>query len=704
MSQLAWYVHRWRAMGVAEMMAHSRKKWRQLRDNLLPLQWTVMPLDPRPAFPALPPASSAPAVLREALQSDGAGIQAGRWRIFGQSEVRLTDPPQWQRDYFQDRDLTATRSAFHLNHRALPGGADIRVVWELSRWHPLARLAQAAYVLGQQPAGETCLRWLADWTEKNPPYQGWNWTSALEAGLRLVQFCWIDALLTAAGQTVVGAIHLATLRQQLLPPHVYFVDRYRSFGSSANNHLLGELAGLIQALIRWPALNRWTTSLDTLQQQWQAQVLAQFAEDGGNLEQALNYHLLAWELCWQTRTALRSAGRVVAPEVEERLGRAAAFYGAFQSGQEPWDYGDSDSSLVTPLFADVARAVQEWHRWLSFYEPSSGRTALLRRPNIKAAPQHPPNTKAAQQRNQNTKAAQQRRPTGTEVHEQVQWEQEASRDQATAIHYWLGDPPTVVAQSSGIQTRAGWQIHVKSGQAVFRQADWLLRWDLSPLGYLGTAAHGHLDALHLSVWHGGRAWVIDPGTGAYYSNASLRTYLASWEAHNGPQWVGENVPPRQGPFLWVGQHSVPRWQEVDGAGLKAELSLPKGVFNRTITPVDPAVGWRIEDTCVPLMDQRDAQFKVCWQFAPACRIEQLTDRRWGLHRDAASLEVCLSDTWGRVELVEPKEARQDGDRPDWRGICSPRFRCLEAGPRLELTASAKKACVFCTTILVSARA
>jgi hypothetical protein len=644
MSRLAWYVHRWRAMGVGEMMAHGRRKWRQLRDDLLPLNWTVMPLDPRRAFPELPLASSASAGLREALERDAAGIQAGRWRLFGHREVRLTDPPQWQRDYFQDRDLTAAQSAFHLNHRVLPGGADIRVVWELNRWHPLVRLAQAAYVLDQRPAGETCLRWLADWTEKNPPYQGWHWTSALEAGLRLVQFCWIDALLTAAGQTEAGPTELATLRQFVLPAHVYFVDRYRSFGSSANNHLLGEWAGLIQALVRWPALSRWATSLDTLQQQWQEQVLAQFAADGGNREQALNYHLLAWELCWQTRTALRSSGRVVAPEVEERLGLAAAFYGAAQSAHEPWDYGDSDSSLVTPFFADATTAIQEWHRWL------------------------------------------------------------LARDRAPVIGYWLGDPPQEARPSSWIQTRANWQIYVQSGQAVCRQADWLLRWDLSPLGYLGTAAHGHLDALHLSVWHGDRAWIIDPGTGAYYSNASLRTYLASWEAHNGPHWIGENFPQRGGPFLWGGQHSVPRWQEAPGSVLKAELSLPSGVFTRTITPVEASAGWRIEDAGIPSSVQGAAQFRVCWQFAPACRLEKLADRRWMLCRSDASLEVCLGDTWSQVEIVKPKEARPDGERADWRGICSPQFRCLEAGPRLELTASAKKACVFCTTILLSARA
>ena len=46
-------------------------------------------------------------------------------------------------------------------------------------------------------AGGKCLDWLEDWARVNPPYRGWNWTSALEVGVRLVQFTWIDACLSA---------------------------------------------------------------------------------------------------------------------------------------------------------------------------------------------------------------------------------------------------------------------------------------------------------------------------------------------------------------------------------------------------------------------------------------------------------------------------------------------------------------------------
>jgi hypothetical protein len=59
-------------------------------------------------------------------------------------ELQVDDPPRWHVDYLRGKDLSARTSAFRLNHRDLPDGADIKLIWELSRWHPLFRLAVPA--------------------------------------------------------------------------------------------------------------------------------------------------------------------------------------------------------------------------------------------------------------------------------------------------------------------------------------------------------------------------------------------------------------------------------------------------------------------------------------------------------------------------------------------------------------------------------
>src|SRR5690242_6765003 len=483
MSRLAWYWHRLRAMEPGEIAAHARKKSYQWQDARRLPDWSEPQLDsasPR-SFPNIPNPDDAPVALREALAGDAKGILAGRWKAFCHLELQVDDPPHWHKDYLSGRNLATQEVAFKLNHRELPDGADIKLIWELSRWHPLVRLAMAAHVLADGQAAAKCVEWLEDWVKHNPPYRGWNWTSALEVGMRLVQFTWIDALLRAQAAVCGYGGRLAQLRREILPAHVRFAWRYRSFGSSANNHLIGELTGLILALARWPELSRWATSLDELQTLLVREVLAQFAEDGGNRELALNYHWFSWEFCWQARAALVSAGKKISAGLDERLRRAAQFFWEVQVRREPWDYGDSDNAFVTPFFTREQTALPEWRDLLS------GATSNL----------------------------------------------------GASLAFWLGDPPVCsppLGRGSPAHARivGGWWFYPDTGMALCESGFWFLRWDLSSLGYLKTAAHGHLDALHLSIWFKGVAIVIDPGTGAYYADRQLRNWLASGEAHNTP--------------------------------------------------------------------------------------------------------------------------------------------------------------------------
>src|SRR5262249_36648923 len=144
----------------------------------------------------------------------------------------------------------------------------------------------------------------------------------------------------------------------------------RSFGSSANNHLIGELSGLVLALVRWPNLERWAARLEKVQALWEGEILKQFDTDGGNKEQALNYHLFSWEFCWQERLALSVSGRAISAAVEERLRAAVRFFTQVQAPQQQWDYGDSDSAYVTPFFTDWKKATSEWLEWMSQPTPS----------------------------------------------------------------------------------------------------------------------------------------------------------------------------------------------------------------------------------------------------------------------------------------------------------------------------------------------
>ena len=255
MAALNWYWRRLRAMGPVEVALRLRKKWFEFKDAKGD-QWPSADLSPSSAFPKLPEPASAPEPLRESLKRDAERVASGRLRFFGHLDVQADTPPNWQRDYLACVDMPAGESAFKINHRELPDGAAIKPLWEPSRWYGPVRLAQACWLLGNRRSGEHCLDWLEDWVANNPPYTGWHWTSALESGMRLIAFTWIDAFLTAFEGQNPGdlAKRLAKLRADILPAHAWFTWRHRTFGSSANNHLLGELCGLALANARWPGL------------------------------------------------------------------------------------------------------------------------------------------------------------------------------------------------------------------------------------------------------------------------------------------------------------------------------------------------------------------------------------------------------------------------------------------------------------------
>jgi len=661
MLQLNWSWHRLAAMSPLETAMHARKKLRQLADSRGLRDWGTLSLECSDAFPRLPNPEDAPAVLREALRRDVERIRSGRWRAFGRLELQVSDPPRWHKDYLVARDLATTVCASKLDHRNLPDGADIKLVWELSRWHQLVRLAMAAFTLDDDRAARKCLDWLEDWVTHNPPYRGWNWTSALEAGIRLIQFTWIDALLGAHAASS-GRIpasdarrRLSVLRQHILPAHVWFTWRHQSFGSSANNHLIGELVGLILATVRWPGLARCGASLDDLQRCWEHEVLAQFAEDGGNREQALHYQLFSWELCWQARAALRADGRTIPAAVDERLRRAAQFYVDVEVPTDPWDYGDSDGAFVTPLFADETQAIPEWHQWFAA-------------------------------------------PTRSE-----------------ALNFWWNTEranlgPFPVSRTSSMP---GLSHYSESGQGIWRRGEWVARLDVSPLGYLTTAAHGHLDALQLSLWCRGVAMIVDPGTGCYYEDKQLRGWLASRPAHNAPCPEDEEWPRRLGPFLWASHHPPPSLS-VAANQANAAFCLPTHIVKRTFRPLGDAAGLEIVDRCLrndARTRQRDCAFSVRWQFGPGATLERVADRRFLITRRGVSIEIDVGQEWSEVHAVAEHDdglfmsAATSELEATYAGAVSPAFRKVEWAPLLKLVARPEpgRACLFRTTFLATTR-
>lgn len=575
----AWYAQRLRAMSVGEMGRRVIERCGRLGESAKLKKIAAEPWEGTfTDFPRLPWRKEVPVELCKQLAADAGKLERGEWQLFGWKAVEVGAPPCWHRDPTLGVVIDPDTPSHKLDHRHLELDADARAIWEVNRWSEMTRMAMHSALNGDVHGIRAAQLWLEDWCDRNTPGYGINWTSPLEAALRLMNFCWFDALVRACNDPDL-ARRQDELTARIVPVHAWWVWKRRSFGSSANNHLIGELSALVMAATRWPALEK---SVGPAQRVWkllEREILQQFHADGGNKEQALHYHLFAWEMCWHAGVAVDG----LKGDVLDRLTQAAQYFVDVVEAPEGWDFGDSDDAQVLPLALRRSHAVAEFRGWM------------------------------------------------------------LGRMEGATLRFWLGDPPKGLKAAM----RGQWRVYPESGQALWRDARWTVRADGSPLGLGSMAAHGHLDALHVSLWFEQQALVIDPGTGAYYGNPALRTRLAAWEAHNGPVPAsGLTQPQRLGAFLWSAHHRVPA-MEINNDICLMSLEREKTFVQRAV---------HAASDCVEICDEAgdDTPHVVTWQLAPGWRVEK--ERKNGFlcrHADCIPVHGMLNgDHIENWEIVE----------------------------------------------------
>src|ERR1051326_9532527 len=88
------------------------------------------------------------------------------------------------------------------------------------------------------------------------------------------------------------------------------------------------------------------------------------------------------------------------------------------------------------------------------------------------------------------------------------------------------------------------------GWTVWREAGLLVTFDHGPLGLGALAAHGHADALSVTIWRGTDGIAVDPGTFAYQEDAAARARCRGPPVHSTVHFGGRSQSEMLGPFLW----------------------------------------------------------------------------------------------------------------------------------------------------------
>lgn len=456
------------------------------------------------------------------------------FQFFGYPAVTLPQPIDWHYDPISKVHWPHLPSQ-RIDHRV--AGGDAKWIWELNRLQHLPLLAQAWLFTNDQRYSRAAFDHLDGWIDQNPPGLGIAWRGAFEAGLRSISIAVaLQGLRDAPELTVDRYQRIA----QLLAVSAERCWQERSRYSSANNHLIGEMAGLAAIGMLFPDLpgaDRWERrAVKTLT----AEAANIILPDGCGAEQSIGYQIATVELL-QFVAALRVERDGLAPkEITRAIARSSRFLARVVGKNDPDPrYGDADQEFAVRFGPENERTVRQ----------HLGITAAL----------------------------------GCGVGEVNRYDQTL-----TAEWYRQSLPPSVVADIAA--EFEGLDVHQDflaphGGLVVLRRGPRRITIDTGPLGYLSIAAHGHADALAVTLSDDGQDVIVDPGTGSYYQHPRWRSVMRGTRAHATVCVDDEDQSVIGGPFLWS-RHACTRVRgiDIDAGVVDAEhdgyLRLPGDVMHR----------------------------------------------------------------------------------------------------------------------------
>ena len=440
-------------------------------------------------------------------------IVQGKLDLFALRGVDMGSPPRWNRDPKTGIEAPLAFGKL-LDYRDADVVGDIKYLWEPNRHLHLVTLAQAHALTGRKIYLETLQEHLDSWILACPYGYGPNWASSLEVALRLVNWSAAWQLLGGNHSKVFSSQEGISFRTRWLNSvyeHARFVGGWFSLHSSANNHLIGEAAGLFIAGLTWPYWREAADWVSASKHILEREALTQNAPDGVNREQAHWYQQFVLDMLVSCLLAGKANRQWFSADYESRIEAMMDFIASTMDcgGNVPM-FGDADDGTLLRLAPDPG-----FSPWRSLLATGA---LLFRRGDFKL--------------------------------------KSGGLDDKTR---WLFGPQaqpqfdSLDAEKTRLPIR---QTFPEGGYFVLgcdfeTPGEIRLVADAGPLGYRSIAAHGHADALSFTLSLGGREIFVDPGTYAYHTQARWRDYFRGTAAHNTLRVDGFDQSVAGGNFMWM---------------------------------------------------------------------------------------------------------------------------------------------------------
>lgn len=442
----------------------------------------------------------------------------------------------WNWDYKNGKEAPVTFCKY-IDYQDFSVVGDFKYIWEINRHQHLISLAKAYYISGNKNYKDEIKKQIMNWIEANPYMKGINWISSLELGIRLISWSWAWFFLGNIDEEFRNA-WLETIYK-----HCVYINKNFSRYSSANNHLIGEAAGLFVASIVWPFEDKSEEWKERSYKILIQEIEKQNYNDGVNKEQAISYQQFVMDLFILAGLLGEKNGVLFPQYYWESIEKMLEFIASIMNriGNVPF-IGDADDGYAVTLSED-----KNFNPYQSLL--ASG-AVMFKRGDFKR--------KASQFDEKSLWLL------GLDGIERFNSLEEKKIN------------PVKTFKKGGYYVLSAYEDTEDEIKSVF---------DCGPLGYLNIAAHGHADALSFTLSVGGKKFLIDPGTYVYQYPIEWRDYFKGTIAHNTIRIDGKDQSVIGGYYMWLIKARIKLliWESND------EYDIVEGEHNGYMRLKDPVI-------------------------------------------------------------------------------------------------------------------
>ena len=405
-----------------------------------------------------------------------------KFETLGSGLVELGPAIHWQRDFKSGVEWPLSPS-YRLDILQLGHPSDVKVPWELSRFHQAWWLGKAHWLTGNEAYAARFRSLVEDWIDSNPLDHGVNWVIAMEAAIRACN--WVAGYYFFCETRTIPASFWIRFFKSLYQ-HGLFIEHNLEYAFVRGNHFLSNVAGLVTlgALFQDHEFGRrwYQWGVRQLEVEMQRQVYA----DGVNWEKSTSYQRLVLELFVVPTILAERNGYRFSKQYRDRLHSMFQFIAAYQR---------PDGTI--PLVGDADDA----------------RLFRIRRKDDINDLRHILST-------------------GAVMYEDPELRDAAGGFRQDALWLFGGEGFERFRLVRGEAPAPTSQEFPEGGFYVMRAPQTHVFVDVGDIGMDGRGGHGHNDTLSFEYWTDGAPLIVDPGTYTYSADVELRQRLRGTAAHN----------------------------------------------------------------------------------------------------------------------------------------------------------------------------